>query len=96
MLDQFVVRELHYVFGVDALETSRPINLQVTTPAEISRMFDAISYDKGNSLFRMISGVSSTQRFLFPLKGSCIIRMAADFIGLETFNRGLTRYLTAR
>jgi len=47
MLDQFVVRELHYVFGVDALETSRPINLQVTTPAEISRMFDAISYDKG-------------------------------------------------
>ncbi|EFX67144.1 hypothetical protein DAPPUDRAFT_203795 [Daphnia pulex] len=74
MLDQFVVRELHYVFGVDALETSRPINLPVTTPAEISRMFDAISYDKG----------------------SCIIRMAADFIGLETFNRGLTRYLNAR
>ena len=47
MIDQFVVRELHYVFGVDALETSRPINLPVTTPAEISRMFDAISYDKG-------------------------------------------------
>jgi aminopeptidase N len=47
MLDQFVVRELHYVFGVDALETSRPINYPATTPDEITRMFDAISYDKG-------------------------------------------------
>lgn len=46
--DQFVLLETQYVFGVDALETSRPINLQVTTPAEIDRMFDAISYDKGN------------------------------------------------
>ncbi|KAI9561562.1 hypothetical protein GHT06_012521 [Daphnia sinensis] len=72
--DQFVVIELHYVFGVDALETSRPINLPVTTNDEINNMFDAISYDKG----------------------SCIIRMAADFIGLETFTRGLTRYLNAR
>lgn len=45
--DQFVVIELHYVFGVDALETSRPINLPVTTNDEINNMFDAISYDKG-------------------------------------------------
>lgn len=46
-MDQFVNVELHYVFGIDALETSRPINLNVTTPAEIDRMFDGISYDKG-------------------------------------------------
>lgn len=45
--DQFVVIELHYVFGIDALETSRPINLQVTTNDEINNMFDGISYDKG-------------------------------------------------
>ena len=51
MLDQFVVAELQYVFGVDALETSRPINFQVNTPDEIGNMFDAISYDKGNFLF---------------------------------------------
>lgn len=47
LTDQFVVMELHYTFGVDALETSRPIKQDVTTPSEISRMFDAISYDKG-------------------------------------------------
>lgn len=25
--------------------------------------------------------------------GSCVIRMCADFIGFDTFQRGLTRYL---
>ncbi len=47
MNDQFVVENLQYVFGVDALETSRPINIEVNTPAEISALFDAISYEKG-------------------------------------------------
>ncbi|XP_046631005.1 aminopeptidase N-like [Daphnia pulicaria] len=71
MNDQFIIENLQYVFGIDALETSRPINIEVNTPAEINSMFDAISYEKG----------------------SCVIRMCADIIGLETFQRGLTRYL---
>ncbi|KAI9551545.1 hypothetical protein GHT06_021878 [Daphnia sinensis] len=71
MNDQFILENLQYVFGIDALETSRPINIEVNTPAEINSMFDAISYEKG----------------------SCVIRMCADFIGFETFQRGLTRYL---
>lgn len=47
MNDQFVIENLQYVFGIDALETSRPINIEVNTPAEISSLFDAISYEKG-------------------------------------------------
>lgn len=47
MNDQFIIENLQYVFGVDALETSRPINIEVNTPAEINSMFDAISYEKG-------------------------------------------------
>lgn len=47
MNDQFVVENLHYVFGIDGLETSRPINIEVNTPEEIGALFDAISYDKG-------------------------------------------------
>lgn len=50
MDDQFVVENLQYVFGIDGLETSRPINLEVNTPDEISALFDAISYEKGNSI----------------------------------------------
>ncbi|KAI9551913.1 hypothetical protein GHT06_022250 [Daphnia sinensis] len=71
MSDQFILENLQYVFGVDALETSRPINIEVNTPAEINSMFDSISYEKG----------------------SCVIRMCADFIGFNVFQRGLTRYL---
>ncbi len=47
MNDQFVIENLQYVFGIDALETSRPINIEVNTPEEISSLFDAISYEKG-------------------------------------------------
>lgn len=94
MNDQFIIENLQYVFGVDALETSRPINIEVNTPAEIDRLFDAISYEKGNCLF--ISRKTNWMLFIFNNSnqlGSCIIRMCADFIGFETFKRGLTRYL---
>ncbi len=47
--EQFTVADLHYVFGIDAFETSRPIDFQVNTPDEINQMFDAISYEKGKA-----------------------------------------------
>lgn len=50
MNDQFVVENLQYVFGIDGLETSRPINIEVNTPEEIASLFDAISYEKGTQL----------------------------------------------
>lgn len=53
MMDQYITSDLHYVFGVDSLETSRPIQTDVTTNSEISAMFDSISYEKGD-----ISGIS--------------------------------------
>lgn len=74
MHDQFVINDLHYVFGVDALQSSRPINFQVNTPDKINQMFDAISYEKG----------------------ACILRMCASLIGLETFRKGVVRYLNEK
>ena len=65
MLDQFVVMELQYVFGIDALETSRPITLQVTTPEEISSLFDAITYDKGTVYYFQVLPVLYNNYF-FP------------------------------
>ena len=47
MNDQFTVENLQYVMIQDSLESSRPINIQVNTPEEISAMFDSISYEKG-------------------------------------------------
>ena len=74
MFDQFVVSDLHPVFLVDSLETSRPLHFEVSNPNEINDYFDTLTYNKGAS----------------------IIRMMADFIGISTFNRGLTRYLNAQ
>ena len=51
MQNQIIYEDLHYVFGIDALESSRPMNIQVNTPDQINQMFDAISYEKGRPLF---------------------------------------------
>ena len=48
MFDQFGVGDVQYVFISDSLETSRPLHTEVSNPADILRLFDAISYNKGN------------------------------------------------
>jgi aminopeptidase N len=65
MNDQFIIENLQYVFGVDALETSRPINIEVNTPAEINSMFDAISYEKGYFIDRT-NNASIQHEILIP------------------------------
>ena len=49
MNEQFILENLQYVMIQDSLESSRPINIEVNTPAEISSLFDAISYEKGSN-----------------------------------------------
>lgn len=63
MDNQFTVNDLHYVFGVDSLESSRPINFEVNTPAQINQMFDAISYEKGASILRMCASMIGFDTF---------------------------------
>ena len=48
--DQFITRNLHYVFEADALETSRPMNNPIYVMDDIYNMFDSISYEKGTAL----------------------------------------------
>jgi len=54
-LDQFVTDEVHEVFGLDALDSSHPISVEVHHPDEISEIFDTISYAKGASIIRMMT-----------------------------------------
>ena len=49
MMEQYVTGDLHYAFGIDSLETSRPMNYPASTNVEISAMFDGISYEKMSS-----------------------------------------------
>ena len=51
---QFVSYETNKALELDGLENSRPIEQDVTNPAQIGQLFDAISYSKGGSILRML------------------------------------------
>jgi aminopeptidase N len=40
--------------GIDAMRSTRPIRMQVETPAEINEVFDGIAYEKTAAVLRMI------------------------------------------
>ncbi|XP_078539357.1 aminopeptidase N-like [Lissotriton helveticus] len=64
--DLIVLNDVYKVMGVDALASSHPLSSkeeEVNTPAEISELFDAISYSKGASVLRMLSEFLSENLF---------------------------------
>ena len=73
MWTQFVNDDTNRALSLDGLKNSHPIEQEVKDPAQVSELFDAISYSKGAS----------------------IIRMLEQFLGPETFRKGINRYLTA-
>ncbi|MDE0823369.1 MAG: M1 family metallopeptidase [Dehalococcoidia bacterium] len=72
MWTQFVNMDTNRALSLDGLKNSHPIEQAVMNPAEVSQLFDAISYSKGAS----------------------VIRMLENFLGEETFRKGLNRYLS--
>ncbi|XP_046898582.1 aminopeptidase N-like [Hypomesus transpacificus] len=58
MKDQILLNDIHKVFAVDALASSHPLSRreeEVNSPAEISEMFNTISYSKGAAVLKMLS-----------------------------------------
>uniref|UniRef100_A0A3Q3X670 Aminopeptidase n=1 Tax=Mola mola TaxID=94237 RepID=A0A3Q3X670_MOLML len=56
--DLIILYDVHKVFAVDALASSHPLSRleeEVNDPAQISEMFNAISYNKGAAVLRMLS-----------------------------------------
>ncbi len=54
MWEQFVQDAMNTAMGLDSLKTTHPIDVKVESPAEIREIFDAISYDKGGCVLRML------------------------------------------
>ncbi|CAH2300766.1 glutamyl aminopeptidase [Pelobates cultripes] len=63
MLDQILIDDLLPVMKDDALLSSHPIIVTVSTPAEITSVFDAISYNKGASILRMLEEWITPEKF---------------------------------
>ncbi len=51
---QFVSNEMGVALSLDALKNTHPIEVEVGHPAEISEIFDKVSYAKGASILRML------------------------------------------
>ena len=73
MWTQFVSQDTHAGLSLDGLRNSHSIEVEVTDPAQIRELFDAISYSKGGAILRMLE----------------------EFLGADTFRRGLHSYISA-
>ncbi|MCJ1377164.1 hypothetical protein MMC17_000256 [Xylographa soralifera] len=61
---EFITESVQMAFQLDALRASHPIEVPVKDALEISQIFDAISYLKGSSVIRMLSGHLGVEVFL--------------------------------
>uniref|UniRef100_A0A673B8Z4 Aminopeptidase n=1 Tax=Sphaeramia orbicularis TaxID=375764 RepID=A0A673B8Z4_9TELE len=63
MRDIMLISDVLPVMVNDALLSSHPIIVNVSTPAEITSVFDAISYSKGASILRMLEDWMGKDQF---------------------------------
>lgn len=64
--DLIVLNDVYRVMAVDALASSHPLSSpaeEINTPAQISEVFDTISYSKGASVLRMLSSFLTEDLF---------------------------------
>ena len=66
--NQFVEDAMNVAMGLDSLKTTHPIDVCVNSPAEIREIFDAISYDKGGCVLRMLEHYVGEPNFQKGLK----------------------------
>ena len=52
--DQFIDESVNSAMQMDALHSTHPIDVRVDSPSQIREIFDAISYDKGGCVLRML------------------------------------------
>ncbi|XP_010639811.1 glutamyl aminopeptidase [Fukomys damarensis] len=63
MRDQVLLEDVLPVQEDDSLMSSHPIIVSVATPAEITSVFDGISYSKGASILRMLEDWMTPEKF---------------------------------
>lgn len=61
--DQFIEDAMNTAMNLDSLKSSHPIDVKVNKPSEIREIFDAISYDKGGCVLRMLEHYVTEKNF---------------------------------
>lgn len=65
---QFVIEQLQGAMQMDSLESTHPMTHNVYTPAQVSGIFDNISYNKGAVTLRMVEHFMTTTAFQTALR----------------------------
>ncbi|KAF7262094.1 hypothetical protein EG68_00668 [Paragonimus skrjabini miyazakii] len=68
MDEQFLLEDVQKALGHDATSSSRPVIQSVHFPKEINELFDAISYNKGASVLRMMESFLGRDTFRLGLR----------------------------
>ena len=66
--EQFIEETMNNAMGLDSLKSSHPIDVKVNSPSQIREIFDAISYDKGGCVIRMLENYVGEANFRKGLK----------------------------
>jgi tricorn protease interacting factor F2/3 len=66
--DQFIEDAMNNAMGLDSLKSTHPIVVTVNKTSEIREIFDAISYDKGGCVLRMLENYVGESNFQKGLK----------------------------
>lgn len=66
--DQFIEDAMNAAMSLDSLKSTHPIDVKVNSPAQIREIFDAISYDKGGCILRMLEHYVGESSFKKGLK----------------------------
>jgi tricorn protease interacting factor F2/3 len=66
--DQFLEDTMNTAMSLDALHSSHPIDVKVNSPSEIREIFDAISYDKGGCVLKMLENFVTEKNFRAGLR----------------------------
>ena len=61
--------ETRTALGLDSLRSTRPIHADVSTPAQIDEAFDAIAYQKGAAVLRMVENYVGAEAFKKGING---------------------------
>lgn len=82
----FSAVERPWAYDTDGLQTSRPVEFEVTSPEEANEMFDALTYGKGSSVLRQI------EQYL----GEEVFRQGVgDYLRTHSYDNTVTRDLWA-
>ncbi|KAF8561569.1 hypothetical protein P879_02440 [Paragonimus westermani] len=89
MDEQFLLEDVQKALGHDATSSSRPVIQSVHFPKEINELFDAISYNKGASVLRMMESFLGRDTFRLGLRN-----YLQEFKFKNTVHEDLWRSLT--